>query len=119
MYNNNNNPVSKKGNEEKLVFYCNCINQNTLQAKAQLHNKKNVLRNAAFLTLLCLQERIPIDEVFEQLKCTREGLSSSEGENRLQIFGPNKLEEKKVTTFNYDLVSSIILKMQSLSAISD
>ncbi|XP_057968653.1 ATPase 9, plasma membrane-type [Malania oleifera] len=39
-------------------------------------------------------ERIPIDEVFEQLKCTREGLSSEEGQQRLQIFGPNKLEEK-------------------------
>nr|GMC61122.1 plasma membrane ATPase 4 [Ipomoea batatas] len=40
-------------------------------------------------------EKIPIEEVFEQLKCTREGLSSAEGANRLQIFGPNKLEEKK------------------------
>ncbi|XP_058068004.1 plasma membrane ATPase 4 [Magnolia sinica] len=40
-------------------------------------------------------ERIPIEEVFEQLKCTKEGLSSEEGANRLQIFGPNKLEEKK------------------------
>ncbi|KAL6533745.1 Plasma membrane ATPase 4 [Orobanche hederae] len=40
-------------------------------------------------------ERIPVDEVFEQLKCTREGLTSDEGENRLRIFGPNKLEEKK------------------------
>ncbi|KDP33445.1 hypothetical protein JCGZ_07016 [Jatropha curcas] len=40
-------------------------------------------------------ERIPIEEVFEQLKCTREGLSSEEGANRLQVFGPNKLEEKK------------------------
>ncbi|KAF2301468.1 hypothetical protein P3X46_001183 [Hevea brasiliensis] len=40
-------------------------------------------------------ERIPIDEVFQQLQCTREGLSSEEGEKRLQIFGPNKLEEKK------------------------
>ncbi|XP_075506059.1 plasma membrane ATPase 4-like isoform X2 [Primulina tabacum] len=40
-------------------------------------------------------ERIPIEEVFEQLKCTREGLSSEEGEERLKIFGPNKLEEKK------------------------
>ncbi|KAF5956291.1 hypothetical protein HYC85_003516 [Camellia sinensis] len=40
-------------------------------------------------------ENIPIEEVFEQLKCTRDGLSSEEGENRLQIFGPNKLEEKK------------------------
>ncbi|CAM8923063.1 unnamed protein product [Rhodiola kirilowii] len=40
-------------------------------------------------------ERIPIEEVFEQLKCSREGLTSAEGEQRLQIFGPNKLEEKK------------------------
>ncbi|KAK4481831.1 hypothetical protein RD792_012742 [Penstemon davidsonii] len=40
-------------------------------------------------------EKVPIAEVFEQLKCTREGLSSDEGANRLQIFGPNKLEEKK------------------------
>ncbi|KAB2025021.1 hypothetical protein ES319_D06G125200v1 [Gossypium barbadense] len=40
-------------------------------------------------------ERIPIEEVFEQLKCTREGLSTEEGNNRLQVFGPNKLEEKK------------------------
>lgn len=41
------------------------------------------------------QERIPIEEVFGQLKCTREGLSDEEGKKRLQIFGPNKLEEKK------------------------
>ncbi|ONM12753.1 H(+)-ATPase 5 [Zea mays] len=40
-------------------------------------------------------ENIPIEEVFEQLKCTREGLSSSEGQQRLEIFGPNRLEEKK------------------------
>ncbi|CAM8928663.1 hypothetical protein QQ045_021341 [Rhodiola kirilowii] len=40
-------------------------------------------------------ERIPIEEVFEQLKCSRDGLTSAEGEQRLQIFGPNKLEEKK------------------------
>ncbi|CAK9329709.1 unnamed protein product [Citrullus colocynthis] len=40
-------------------------------------------------------ERIPVEEVFEQLKCTKEGLSTAEGEKRLQIFGPNKLEEKK------------------------
>ncbi|KAG6740191.1 hypothetical protein POTOM_055631 [Populus tomentosa] len=42
-----------------------------------------------------LKERIPIEEVFEQLKCSREGLTSDEGANRLQVFGPNKLEEKK------------------------
>ncbi|KAI7753921.1 hypothetical protein M8C21_033120, partial [Ambrosia artemisiifolia] len=40
-------------------------------------------------------EKVPIEEVFEQLKCNREGLSSDEGASRLQIFGPNKLEEKK------------------------
>eukprot|EP00258_Populus_trichocarpa_P018565 XP_006382164.2 plasma membrane ATPase 4 [Populus trichocarpa] len=36
-----------------------------------------------------------MEEVFEQLKCTREGLSADEGASRLQVFGPNKLEEKK------------------------
>ncbi|GMJ15810.1 H(+)-ATPase 5 [Hibiscus trionum] len=40
-------------------------------------------------------ERIPIEEVFEQLKCSREGLTTEDGNNRLQVFGPNKLEEKK------------------------
>ncbi|KAL5757222.1 hypothetical protein ACOSP7_021668 [Xanthoceras sorbifolium] len=44
-------------------------------------------------------ERIPVDEVFEQLKCTREGLSNEEGQKRLEIFGPNKLEEKKESKF--------------------
>lgn len=59
-----------------------------------------------------LQERIPVEEVFEQLKCTREGLTSEEGANRLQIFGPNKLEEKKVyyqsaTTHTYTNIHNI------------
>ncbi|KAM1022594.1 hypothetical protein ACFX15_042709 [Malus domestica] len=40
-------------------------------------------------------ERIPVEEVFEQLKCTKEGLTGEEGASRLQVFGPNKLEEKK------------------------
>ncbi|XLU49134.1 hypothetical protein S245_043948, partial [Arachis hypogaea] len=40
-------------------------------------------------------ENIPVDEVFKALKCNREGLSSEEGQKRLSIFGPNKLEEKK------------------------
>ncbi|KAH7857876.1 hypothetical protein Vadar_017451 [Vaccinium darrowii] len=44
-------------------------------------------------------ERIPVEEVFEQLKCTREGLTSEEGQQRLHIFGPNKLEEKKESKF--------------------
>ncbi|PIN11376.1 Plasma membrane H+-transporting ATPase [Handroanthus impetiginosus] len=40
-------------------------------------------------------ENVPIEEVFVQLKCSREGLTSEEGAKRLEIFGPNKLEEKK------------------------
>ena len=47
----------------------------------------------------CPQERIPVEEVFEQLKCSRAGLTSDEGASRLQVFGPNKLEEKKVLFF--------------------
>ncbi|PKA51393.1 Plasma membrane ATPase 4 [Apostasia shenzhenica] len=49
--------------------------------------------------LMASLEKIPIEEVFEQLKCSKEGLSSNEGANRLQIFGPNKLEEKKESKF--------------------
>lgn len=41
------------------------------------------------------QERIPIEEVFESLRCTRDGLTSEEGQKRVEIFGPNKLEEKE------------------------
>ncbi|GKU95610.1 hypothetical protein SLEP1_g8945 [Rubroshorea leprosula] len=40
-------------------------------------------------------EDIPVEEVSEKLKCTREGLSSDEVKKRLVLFGYNKLEEKK------------------------
>nr|XP_043615017.1 plasma membrane ATPase-like [Erigeron canadensis] len=40
-------------------------------------------------------EHMPMDELFSQLKCTKEGLTNEEGKRRLGIFGPNKLEEKK------------------------
>ncbi|KAE8662926.1 Plasma membrane ATPase [Hibiscus syriacus] len=42
-----------------------------------------------------LNERIPVEEVFPKLKCTRDGLLSEEGQKRLLVFGPNKLEEKQ------------------------
>lgn len=42
-----------------------------------------------------LQENIPIEEVFENLRCSREGLTTEAAEERLGIFGHNKLEEKK------------------------
>jgi H+-transporting ATPase len=44
-------------------------------------------------------ENIPIEEVFEQLRCTKEGLTTDEGNNRLAIFGSNKLEEKVENKF--------------------
>ncbi|KAF6146134.1 hypothetical protein GIB67_015572, partial [Kingdonia uniflora] len=40
-------------------------------------------------------ENIPLEEVFESLKCTREGLSFDSVQERLELFGYNKLEEKK------------------------
>lgn len=49
-----------------------------------------------------LKERLPLEEVFEQLRTSRQGLTSEDAEARIQIFGQNKLEEKPVsiaTTF--------------------
>lgn len=39
-----------------------------------------------------------MDEVFEQLRTTRRGLSSEDAAAREKIFGPNMLEEKPVST---------------------
>ncbi|KAL4559239.1 hypothetical protein LXL04_031374 [Taraxacum kok-saghyz] len=44
-------------------------------------------------------ESIPIEEVFENLRCSKEGLTSSAAQERLIIFGYNKLEEKKESKF--------------------
>uniref|UniRef100_A0A3Q7GFG7 Cation-transporting P-type ATPase N-terminal domain-containing protein n=1 Tax=Solanum lycopersicum TaxID=4081 RepID=A0A3Q7GFG7_SOLLC len=44
-------------------------------------------------------ENIPIEEVFENLRCTREGLTATAAQERLSIFGYNKLEEKKESKF--------------------
>lgn len=37
-----------------------------------------------------------MEEVFETLRCNKEGLSTEAAEERLTIFGYNKLEEKQV-----------------------
>jgi H+-transporting ATPase len=47
-----------------------------------------------------LQESIPIQEVFAVLKSSPQGLTSADGNGRLEIFGRNKLEEKKVRIQN-------------------
>ncbi|KAK6787690.1 hypothetical protein RDI58_016215 [Solanum bulbocastanum] len=44
-------------------------------------------------------ENIPIEEVFENLRCTKEGLTGTAAQERLAIFGYNKLEEKKESKF--------------------
>ncbi|KAI4331344.1 hypothetical protein MLD38_029537 [Melastoma candidum] len=44
-------------------------------------------------------ERLPLVEVFEQLRTSKEGLTSEDAEARLVIFGPNKLEEKPENKF--------------------
>ncbi|XP_008783452.1 ATPase 10, plasma membrane-type-like [Phoenix dactylifera] len=44
-------------------------------------------------------ERMPLEEVFEQLRTSRGGLSSTDAEARLMLFGPNKLEEKPENKF--------------------
>ncbi|KAH7445241.1 hypothetical protein KP509_02G114100 [Ceratopteris richardii] len=51
-------------------------------------------------------KRIPMDEIFEQLRCTKEGLSMEEGGNRPHIFGYNKLEEKCESKFLKFLVAN-------------
>uniref|UniRef100_A0A452Z3V1 Plasma membrane ATPase n=1 Tax=Aegilops tauschii subsp. strangulata TaxID=200361 RepID=A0A452Z3V1_AEGTS len=40
-------------------------------------------------------ENIPVEEVFENLQCSPAGLTSKDGQDRIAVFGPNKLEEKK------------------------
>ncbi|CAI9780655.1 unnamed protein product [Fraxinus pennsylvanica] len=40
-------------------------------------------------------ENVPMEDVFENLRCTRDGLSSKDAHRRLEIFGQNKLEEKE------------------------
>ncbi|XP_074268293.1 ATPase 10, plasma membrane-type [Silene latifolia] len=44
-------------------------------------------------------ERLPLEDVFELLKTSQNGLTSADAEFRLTIFGPNKLEEKPENKF--------------------
>uniref|UniRef100_A0A9I9E9G6 Cation-transporting P-type ATPase N-terminal domain-containing protein n=1 Tax=Cucumis melo TaxID=3656 RepID=A0A9I9E9G6_CUCME len=44
-------------------------------------------------------ENIPIDEVFENLRCSKEDLTSEANEERLKIFLPEEKKESKVLKF--------------------
>ncbi|CAK9881780.1 unnamed protein product [Sphagnum jensenii] len=62
---------------------------------ATVNNHANGLHNLQDLNNETVDlENVAIEEVFAQLRCTKEGLTTDEGNNRLAIFGSNKLEEK-------------------------
>lgn len=42
---------------------------------------------------------MPLEEVFQTLRCNKDGLTTEAAEQRLAIFGYNKLEEKKVLIY--------------------
>ncbi|KAF3444748.1 hypothetical protein FNV43_RR14441 [Rhamnella rubrinervis] len=44
-------------------------------------------------------ENVPLEEVFQTLRCDKHGLTSEAAQQRLAIFGHNKLEEKKESKF--------------------
>jgi len=44
-------------------------------------------------------ETVQIDDVFQLLQCDGNGLDSQEAQRRLEIFGPNKLEDKQQNPF--------------------
>ena len=44
-------------------------------------------------------ETIGLEDVFQLLECTDEGLTEEEAHRRIDLFGPNKLEEKHVNPF--------------------
>ncbi|KAG4906813.1 hypothetical protein JHK82_055463 [Glycine max] len=50
---------------------------------------------ASFLNFTSSKENIPLEEVFQTLRCDSDGLTTKFAQERLVIFGHNKLEEKK------------------------
>jgi hypothetical protein len=50
------------------------------------------------MTTVCEQGNLPLEDVFEQLSTSRSGLSSADVAERLQLFGANRLEEKRVNS---------------------
>lgn len=44
-------------------------------------------------------ETIVVDDVFKLLQCTDAGLDSAEATRRLELFGPNRLEQEEQNAF--------------------
>lgn len=70
--------------------------------------KKEKLKEKKNIKDVYVQIRIPMEEVFEELRCTKQGLTTDEASHRLDLFGPNKLEEKKVSSYFFFLKKTLI-----------
>ncbi|KAG6864223.1 hypothetical protein C0991_011260 [Blastosporella zonata] len=76
------------GHEEEKATHAN-VDMSTIELKAEdLYDKEKVDL-----------ETIVIDDVFTLLQCSAEGLTQAESERRLELFGPNKLEQESQNAF--------------------
>ncbi|KAF8220413.1 plasma membrane H+-transporting ATPase [Tricholoma matsutake] len=89
-----NEPEKKKreykdfGHDEEKPTHAN-VDMSTIELKAEdLYDKEKVDL-----------ETIVIDDVFTLLQCDDNGLTNEEAERRLQLFGPNKLEQEEQNAF--------------------
>ncbi|CAA0810656.1 Nucleotidylyl transferase superfamily protein [Striga hermonthica] len=79
---------------KNMVKIAKCVTYNKVTKMAGKDDAMEALKREAVDL-----ENIPIAEVFENLRCSREGLSSEDASRRLEIFGQNKLEEKEECKF--------------------
>jgi H+-transporting ATPase len=76
------------GHEEQGPTHAN-VDMSTIQLRAEdLYDKEKVDL-----------ETIVVDDVFKLLQCDDQGLSKEEADHRLEIFGPNKLENEEQNAF--------------------
>ena len=57
-------------------------------------------------------ETVAVEDVFKLLQCDDQGLSGEEAARRLEIFGPNKLENEEQTLFLQVRIFALILSSE-------
>jgi H+-transporting ATPase len=76
------------GHEEEKATHAN-VDMNTIELKAEdLYDKEKVDL-----------ETIVIDDVFTLLQCSDQGLTAPQANERIELFGPNKLESEEQNAF--------------------
>ncbi|KAF8156015.1 plasma-membrane proton-e [Crassisporium funariophilum] len=76
------------GKEEEKPTHAN-VDMSQIQLKAEdLYDKEKVDL-----------ETVVIEDVFQLLQCDENGLNTEEAQRRLELFGPNKLEDKQQNAF--------------------